>query len=159
MALSAPQFAINYGQAAIDAAAGSNIFPAVILSVAALESGYAGSTLSNTYNNFFGRKAEKSWTGKTVTLPTKEVLDGKTVTVNAKFKWYDTAEDGFRDYVRLMQTARYNNAGVNDADTPEEQVTLIRAAGYATDPNYASKVISIIATLSASAPAIKKKVL
>lgn len=150
-------FAKKYAAAAMEATAGTDIFPAVVLSAAALESGWAGSGLSSNYNNFFGVKAGSTWFGKTVTMPTKEEVNGQMVTVNAKFRAYDSALDSFRDYVRLLQTSRYNKAGVSDAATPAEQIQRIKDAGYATDSNYANKVISIINTLTTTIPELKKK--
>jgi flagellum-specific peptidoglycan hydrolase FlgJ len=44
----------------------------------------------------------------------------------------------------LKENARYRNAGVFDAKSPEEQIKAIKKAGYATSPTYAEFVTSIM---------------
>ena len=142
------QFKAQYQQAAINAAAGTKIFPETILSAAALESGYGKSGLAARYNNFFGIKADASWTGKTVTLPTKEQKQGGQVyKINAKFRWYNSPEDCFRSYIKFISGPRYQAAGVLNAATPEAQFDAIKRAGYATDVSYAEKLKEALSTL------------
>jgi flagellum-specific peptidoglycan hydrolase FlgJ len=137
-------FSSQYGSAAANAAKGSKIFPQTILSAAAVESAYGTSGLTRSGNNFFGVKKGSSWTGATVTMRTAEqTKEGKVYYVNAEFRKYPTPEDSFKDYVRLLSTSRYVNAGVTSAANPEEQFKAIQKAGYATDVNYANKLTSI----------------
>lgn len=141
-------FAVKYSSAAAAAAAGSKIFPQTILTAAALESSYGESGLTIQANNFFGVKAGSSWTGPTVTMPTKEQKpDGTVYTVNAAFRKYTSPEASFKDYVKLLSTSRYVNAGVTSAKTPEQQFAAIKKAGYATDVNYVSKLNSIYSSI------------
>lgn len=128
---------------AVEAAKGSPIFPETIISAAGLESNWNESQLSKIYNNFFGFKASRNWTGKTVSLPTKEEINGVLQTVSADFRVYDTPTDSFKDYVRLLQTSRYVNAGVTTAKDTIQQFERIAAAGYATDSRYSSKLSSV----------------
>lgn len=155
MAYTPEQFASTYGKAAIEAAEGTTIFPLTILSAAALESGYNGSYLSSAHNNFFGVKKSSDWQGQTVTLPTNEVVNGKTIKVNAAFKSYATPLDSFKDYVKTLHKARYVNAGVLGAVTPEMQIQSVKDGGYATDPNYVSKVVGIMARIEQFMPVLK----
>lgn len=121
------------------------LFPSVLLAQGILESGNGNSSLAAKHNNHFGIKRGVGWTGKVVSLNTKEVFDGRTVTIKDGFRVYDSAEQGFRDRnTFLKMNPRYQKAGVFDAPTPEEQAKRLKAAGYATDPHYAEKLIAII---------------
>jgi len=136
-------FTNKYYPLAIEASIGTPIFPETIITAAGLESGWDTSQLSLKYNNFFGFKSSKSWIdsgGKVVSLPTKEIINGQTRTIDALFRVYNSATDSFKDYVRLLQTSRYVNAGVTIAKDSVSQFQALQKAGYATDPNYSSKL-------------------
>jgi flagellar protein FlgJ len=89
------------------------------------------SKLTSNYNNLFGMKAPKSWTGNVVNLPTKEVVNGQTVTVKQPFKAYASPEASVYDYARLMGTPRYATP-LAGKTTVADQIAAIRNAGYAT---------------------------
>jgi lysozyme len=108
---------------------------------ALLESGLLGkgSTLSNKYNNFFGIKG--TGTAGSVTMPTYEDVGGRMVKVNAAFRAYRSADEGFTAHEEfLKKNSRYKH--VLAANTFEEKAHLIKQAGYATDRNYTSKLIN-----------------
>jgi len=110
----------------------------------ALETGYGASAPGNMY---FGVKADASWKGKTQLLATKEYLNGKWVTVMAKFRAYNTAQESFDDHGKFITTnARYKVA-LQNVNNPDEYIRQVAKAGYATDPLYASKIISIMTSL------------
>jgi len=139
------QFFQKYADFAIDASVGKNIFPSVFLAQAALESGWGESSLAKKYNNFFGIKANKSWTGKKVVLNTREEVNGQSDYINAAFRVYDSPRDSFFDRTNfLIENQRYAKAGVFDSMTPEEQAQKLKAAGYATASNYAQSIINLI---------------
>lgn len=139
------EFFSTYKNAAIAATQGTGIFPETMLTQAALESGNGNSGLTKQANNFFGIKVSSAWGMKPyVEMPTWEVINGKNVKVNARFRKYATAKEGFADYVNFLKVnQRYAKAGVFKAKTPVEQFKALQAAGYATDPDYASKLIGI----------------
>jgi len=138
------QFEAIYLQAANDAVKGTRIFPRVVLSAAALESGFGKDSLSTGANNFFGIKAGKSWKGATVSAPTTEYINGKKIHTIAKFRKYPGAVNSFRDYVNLLHTGkRFKAAKVEDAPNELDQFKRIQKAGYATDPNYSDKLAAI----------------
>jgi flagellum-specific peptidoglycan hydrolase FlgJ len=121
------------------------LFVSLAIAQAALESGNGRSQLAAKYNNHFGIKANSAWKGKVVSLRTNEVYDGKQVTVVDGFRAYDTIEDSFADRNRfLARNNRYTSAGVFSAPTPQEQARALQHAGYATDPDYANKLIGIM---------------
>lgn len=133
---------------------GTGLFPSLMMAQAILESsdlkGVPGnSTLARVYHNHFGIKADKNWTGKKVSLITLEVFDGKSVTMGDYFRVYDEPAHSFKDRIEfLKRNQRYNKAGVFMAKTPEEQAEALQAAGYATDPNYAKILQSLIKKLN-----------
>jgi flagellum-specific peptidoglycan hydrolase FlgJ len=93
------------------------------------------SGLAMDANNLFGIKGtgkpNEFWDGSTATMPTKEVLGGKTVTINEPFRSYATPEQSVYDYARLMGTPRYADALKGKTAVPD-QLAAIRGAGYAT---------------------------
>lgn len=113
---------------------------AVMIAQAALETGWGSSVKSNAY---FGIKG-KSPTGKSTTLATHEVIGGKTVKIDDAFRAYESLDEAADDYGRFLnENPRYIKCFAHK-DDPEEFVAELAAAGYATDPNYANKLTSII---------------
>jgi len=129
----------------IRACKGTGLFPSLMIAQGILESGNGNSKLARVYNNHFGIKASKGWTGDEDLMPTVEYVNKKPVSVKAPFRSYPTLEKGFRDRVNFLQVnPRYAKAGVFAAKTPAEQARCFQTAGYATDPAYASLLISIM---------------
>lgn len=120
------------------------VLPSVCIAQAALETGWGTSSLMVKANAYFGIKATSSWTGKVYNSKTKECYDGVSYTdISACFRAYDTLADSVADYYDLITGASRYSAAVNNADA-ESTITAIRDGGYATDPDYVSKVMSII---------------
>ena len=142
------EYFTKYAPLVAKVTAGTGLFPSVMLAQGAIESGNGKSSLASVYNNHFGIKAGSSWKGKTVTLQTHEVINGQTITVNGVFRAYDTPEEGFADRVNFLKSIkkgdglRYQAALV--AKTPDEQAQALQDAGYATAPDYASVISSVI---------------
>ena len=121
------------------------LFPSVTYAQYVMECGWDGSTLSETYNNAFGIKADSGWTGNTVDLPTQEYIDGEWITTTATWRVYEDINDSVRDRTQfLLENPRYTQGGVFSASTYQEQCQALQNSGYATDPSYASLLISII---------------
>jgi peptidoglycan hydrolase-like protein with peptidoglycan-binding domain len=121
---------------------------AVTAAQAALESRYGISGLSTKSKNYFGFKCFGGRTGDIAircdTYPTTECNSSGCYPATAQFRAYRSMTDSFRDYGRLLRTnARYAPAYayVND---PNQFIRQVHKGGYATDPNYANKVISIM---------------
>lgn len=139
------QFVDSIKDEVIEVCKGTHLFPSVMLAQGCLESGNGASQLSVKYNNYFGMKPGRSWTGSVVNLPTTEYVNGKEIHVTQPFKSYPTLSDGFKDHILMLQTVGvYKTAGVFTATTPELQCEALHKAGYATDPNYPGKLIAII---------------
>lgn len=123
------------------------ILPSIIIGQAILESDWGSSELSAKYNNLFGIKSF-SPNDDSIKLKTKEFKDGKWIEINANFKVYASWEDCMRDHTLLFVNGvdwdPYLYQGVLLASDYKTAANALQAAGYATDPDYASKIISVI---------------
>lgn len=114
--------------------AATGIAPEVILAQAGLETGWGNSA---PQNNFFGIKGSGG-----ASLATQEVVNGQTINTTANFQGYQSSTDSFNGYSTFINNnPRFSN--VAGAGGIAQQAQAIQAAGYATDPNYASKITSI----------------
>lgn len=141
--MSKDEFIKKYYNFALIASRNTGISPILILSQAFLESGGGKSSLAAKYNNFFGIKADARWTGKKITLRTREqTKDGKDYFINAAFRVYNSPADSFADHIKFLQSnPRYKKAGLFDnPNNYAKQADSLQKAGYATDINY-SKVL------------------
>lgn len=126
---------------AVSAASGSNVHPATILAISALESGNGKSVLSKQYGNYFGFKGTSKY--GSVMMPTKEFIGGRYITVDQPFRRYPSFYESAKDFVNLISTNRRYAQAINAAN-PIDQINKIWAAGYATDPSYTSKLTPIV---------------
>lgn len=110
---------------------------------ALIESNKGNSGLTKKANNLFGIKADKRWTGPFVVMKTKENVNGKLITVDARFRAYNSWEESINDHSNfLLVNKRYSNLiGVTDYKTA---CILIKQDGYATSATYAQTLISTI---------------
>lgn len=123
------------------------IDPRYLVAQAALETGWGKSVMrqsdGSSSHNLFGIKATGNWQGGEARAITSEFRDGQFVKETAAFRSYDSYQDSFHDLVSLLQNnSRYKDA-VGAADNPEQFAKELQKAGYATDPDYARKIISI----------------
>ena len=124
---------------------GTGILPGTLIAQLFLESSskgiVGGSKLSQDANNYFGIKCGGGWEGPKYYIQTREVINGRSVMVDACFRKYGSIKDSIQDYVLFLQeNTRYKNAGVFEAKTVKEQAEALKRAGYATAPNYATLV-------------------
>ena len=108
----------------------------ITLAQAALESGWGARAPGN---NLFGIKADKSWTGPTVDVPTHEVIRGERIAVTDKFRKYASFAESMADHAQfLLKNPRY--APCFKETSGMGWATALQKAGYATDPDYAKKL-------------------
>ncbi|CAB3731240.1 glycoside hydrolase family 73 protein [Paraburkholderia rhynchosiae] len=140
----APQDFINaIASAAQASAALTNIPAGFVVADAALESGWGSSGLTRNAMNLFGVKADKSWTGSTYAVPTREFLNGQWTMVNALFRKYSDWLGSIQDHAAfLINNPRYAPAFLTTDSASFAKA--VAAAGYATDPQYAQKIIAIL---------------
>jgi peptidoglycan hydrolase FlgJ len=116
------------------------VSPNVLLAQAALESGWGRSMPGN---NLFGVKAGGGWTGGTVQAYTHEASAGGEVGETTAFRAYPSLAAAVADYVQLIaHNARYRGA-VGSGSDPLAYGQALAAGGYATDPDYASKLAAV----------------
>lgn len=120
--------------------------PKYLVAQAALETGWGKHMVKqadgSNSNNLFGIKSH-GWDGGSAAAVTQEFVNGKAVTENAKFRTYDSFADSFHDYVNFLQSNdRYDKALATNGNS-ERFMQGLQQAGYATDPQYARKVIQI----------------
>ncbi|OCR24711.1 flagellar rod assembly protein FlgJ [Pseudomonas syringae] len=143
----ADQFVATMLPLAKEAAARIGIDPTVLVAQAALETGWGKSIMrqqdGSSSHNLFGIKAQGSWKGPEARAITSEFRDGKMVKETADFRSYSSYADSFHDLVSLLQNNDRYKEVVNSADNPEQFVKELQKAGYATDPDYASKISQI----------------
>lgn len=119
-----------------------------ILGQAALESGWGKGEIRNadgsTSFNLFGIKAGSNWQGATSEVMTTEYAEGQPARQRAAFRSYGSYTEAFTDYARLLSgNSRYAGA-VRGATSAESFAQGMQRAGYATDPQYASKLARTI---------------
>jgi len=123
--------------------------PRFLVAQAALETGWGKSMIrqkdgSNSHN-LFGIKAN-GWDGESTRVKTTEYVNGKATKQMAGFRAYDSFEQSFNDYVRLLENNDRYQSAIQVASTSgdsERFVNELQRAGYATDPHYASKINQI----------------
>ncbi|MFF7708596.1 flagellar assembly peptidoglycan hydrolase FlgJ [Pseudomonas sp. NPDC007930] len=130
-----------------DAAARIGVSPTVLVAQAALETGWGKSILrqddGSSSHNLFNIKATGSWKGDSARAVTSEYENGQEVKETAQFRAYGSYADSFHDLVNLLQNNDRYQDTLKAADNPEQFVKELQKAGYATDPNYASKITAI----------------
>ena len=119
------------------------VLPSITVAQAILESGWGSSTLSTQAHNLFGIKG--SYNGNYVTMSTREVINGQSVYVNAAFRAYANNSESVEDHGNfLYSNSRYSNLLGDTSYTDVAQ--KLSQDGYATDPYYASSLISLVKT-------------
>ena len=112
---------------------GSGISPKLVVAMAALETGWGRYVKGG---NYFGIKGEGQ------SFKTREYVNGEEVVLVEEFRRYDDYFDSVRGLMEVLGGERYEVVFITgDA---EEQAIRLQAAGYATDPHYAKKLISIL---------------
>jgi len=150
-------FVQHHRDAAERVARASGIPASFMLGQAGHETGWGRSEIRNQDGsssfNLFGIKAGKGWTGKVAEVTTTEYVNGTPRKVVAKFRAYDSYEDSFKDYARLINdNPRYEKARAKTHSALAYAAEL-QKAGYATDPQYAAKLSRAIQSTQAVARA------
>ncbi|MBM7711511.1 glycoside hydrolase family 73 protein [Enterococcus xiangfangensis] len=127
---------------------GYGVLPSIILGQAILESNWGQSQLASQYKNLFGIKA--SGNQPKVSLETKEYVNEQWVTIQGDFKVYHSWDESLDDHTMLFVKGTNWDpqlyANVLTATDYKAAAQALQTAGYATDPDYANKIISVIET-------------
>lgn len=144
------QFVARLSGAAQQVAQEVGIPASYMLGQAGHETGWGRSEIkqadgSNSFN-VFGIKAGKGWTGKVAEVTTTEYINGQAQKVKAKFRAYDSYQDAFRDYAKLIGNSPRYAQVMDNLQSAQSFASGLQRAGYATDPQYASKLSRAINT-------------
>ncbi|WP_439425955.1 glycoside hydrolase family 73 protein [Oenococcus alcoholitolerans] len=125
-----------------------HVLASVNLAQTILESNWGSSLLSSRYNNYYGIKAQGSQ--KSVTLDTREFINGQWVTEKDRFAVYDNWQQGMEAHAQFISRGTDLNADqfkdvLASKDYHSATAALV-TDGYATDPDYARKLVSLIET-------------
>ena len=139
-------FIAAVGAAARNSRRTTGVPASVSVAQAILESDWGRSRLTRQGNNLFGIKALGGSSGPAgvVTLATWEHVAEEDVVVQAAFKAYFTLEQSIDDHARFFVRNRRYRAALAVGNDPRAFADAIQDAGYATDPNYASKLIALM---------------
>jgi len=142
------------GQCIIDSEKRTKVPAIVILGVTIHESNYGKSGLAQKSKNLFGIKCSQNYISNICTFSDKKecckvwdktALDLK-YELNAlnAYRIYQNWCESVNDFTDLISKfSRYKEA-MQHTDNPELMITKIREAGYATDPNWARGITSIM---------------
>jgi flagellum-specific peptidoglycan hydrolase FlgJ len=123
-----------------------NILPSLIMAQACLESNYGQSGLAVKGKNLFGIKG--SYEGQSVSMETTEYKNGQAYKTTAKFRkypsWFESLEDLCLLYCNGVSWDRGKYHSIIGEKHYEEAAKEVQAAGYATDPHYADKLVQVI---------------
>ena len=131
---------------AVEAAKTLGVPAESLIAQAAVETGWGKKELktadgANSYN-VFNIKAGAQWTGSTTVRDVSEYVHGRMVKSSEKFRVYGSYDEAFADYAKLVSgNSRYSKALNQDA---QGFAAGLQQGGFATDPNYASKIMGVV---------------
>ncbi len=126
----------KYSELAVDQQTQYGIPASITLAQGLLESAAGRSTLATQGNNHFGIKCHKDWEGETM------LRDDDAP--NECFRVYNTVEESFHDHSVFLTRKRYKPLFDYDISDYSSWAKGLSKCGYATDPNYATRLIAII---------------
>ena len=130
------------------AAARLGVSSELLVAQSALETGWGRHAMRRPDGgiayNLFGIKAGSDWSGASITRSTLEFRGGAMQREQARFRAYDSLSEAFDDYARFVETHPRYRAALQQAGSDEGYIRGLQRGGYATDPNYADKVLGIL---------------
>jgi flagellum-specific peptidoglycan hydrolase FlgJ len=137
------EFIMRMTTPAVESQRKSGVPASISIAQAALESAWGESGLVKAGNNLFGIKADSRWRGETLTLNTREFIRGQWVVVPALWRKYPTWQASIDDHAAFLKgNPRYQPCF--QCQTTEAFARALLKAGYATDPGYPEKLLSLI---------------
>lgn len=126
----------NFAQLAIEQQQEFGIPASITLAQGILESGAGRSRLAKEGNNHFGIKCHKDWKGASM-LQDDDAPD-------ECFRVYNTPAESYRDHSRFLKRDRYKPLFQLDILDYKGWAAGLKQCGYATDPKYAERLVTII---------------
>ena len=124
------------------------INPKALVAQAAVETGWGKymihSGAGQNSHNLFGIKAGKDWQGEKHSIDTLEYKSGIAKPQKAAFRAYESFADSLQDYVSFVKNNPRYRGAIEQAENPQAYFAELQRAGYATDPKYADKIMSVM---------------
>ena len=135
--LTKEEYIDRYKEIAIDHMERYGIPASITMAQGILESDSGNSNLARRSNNHFGIKCKKDWKGAKV-YHTDDAP-------NECFRKYDSVEDSYEDHAQFLDNSpRYDSLFAYRSNDYRSWARGLKAAGYATAPDYAQRLIRII---------------
>jgi flagellar protein FlgJ len=124
----------------------------VVIAQAALETGWGQKMIKDqdggSSNNLFNIKADSRWAGDKITKDTLEFEQGAMIKKSEPFRTYQSLTDSVDDYINFLSTSERYQDALQDSGNVEHFLQGFQKAGYATDPQYADKILGTLKTVT-----------
>lgn len=124
----------------------------VVIAQAALETGWGQKIIKaqdgESSNNLFNIKADSRWAGDKITKDTLEFEQGAMIKKSEPFRMYETLKDSIDDYVNFLSSSERYQDALQGSGNVEHFLQGLQKAGYATDPQYADKILGTLKTVT-----------
>lgn len=124
----------------------------VVIAQAALETGWGQKIIKgqdgDSSNNLFNIKADSRWAGDKITKDTLEFEQGAMIKKSEPFRMYQSLSDSVDDYINFLSTSERYQDALQQSGNVEHFLQGLQKAGYATDPQYADKILSTLKTVT-----------
>ena len=124
----------------------------VVIAQAALETGWGQKIIKDqdgdSSNNLFNIKADSRWAGDKITKDTLEFEQGAMIKKSEPFRMYESLSDSVDDYINFLSTSERYQEALQDTGNVEHFLQGLQKAGYATDPQYADKILGTLKTVT-----------
>ena len=124
--------------------------PRILVAQAALETNWGRNIVphdkDSSSHNLFNIKAGSDWAQKTTAQYTLEQKDGVLIKEKTTFRSYHSFAESFKDYVSFLKSNNRYAEALNNATNPQAFIQALQKAGYATDTNYADKILKIFSS-------------
>jgi len=124
----------------------------VVIAQAALETGWGQKMIKDqdggSSNNLFNIKADSRWAGDKITKDTLEFEQGAMIKKSEPFRTYQSLTDSVDDYINFLSTSERYQDALQDSGNVEHFLQGLQKAGYATDPQYADKILGTLKTVT-----------
>ncbi|MBO0445887.1 hypothetical protein IGJ55_002343 [Enterococcus sp. AZ170] len=118
----------------------THLFASITIAQAILESDWGRSELAVEAKNLFGIKG--AFNEESSIMPTDEFIDGERITIDDSFKKYETIQESMVDHMEFLKGGTYD--AIKTSKNYQEAAVALQNGGYATDPDYAEKLIQLI---------------
>ncbi|MGJ8580849.1 MAG: flagellar assembly peptidoglycan hydrolase FlgJ [Psychromonas sp.] len=132
------------------AAKALGVSPEVLIAQSALETGWGKKVLQTSGQessfNLFNIKSHGGWQGESVNKNSLEVEDGVGIKRRSNFRVYEGIQESFNDYTHFIKNNKRYEHALQQGANASRYIEELQNAGYATDPQYAEKVKTIMSS-------------